>query len=215
MRLRSALAVALLPCAMVACRGVLGIHALTDDGGEDTGVRHRDGGADVTSPSTDTGVDAGVDHLVVDSPAANDAQKDSGHLVDAREEAAHDAHVEAHEDAPHDAGHEASYSFDASCVMSCVSGPNAMNDVMPFVMDFTSDHCGCAVCAMGSDAACEPGCMPPQGAGSGTGGGGGPGCPACLGGLVASGECQIALQQCSQDTTCMPLANCLVGCRTP
>lgn len=157
-----ALGIAALALPAVACRGVLGIHALTYDGGvsdarEDVHeAEDAPAGDDAASESgpPDTGVDAG--HPV---DAGVDAPKDAGadHAIDAHEAGPVDAGKDAPKDTgqdtrppPHDAG-----SYDG-CVNDCIS---AQPSEVSAVLTICPGNCTCPSCA----SLCGPGaCDDPQ-----------------------------------------------------
>jgi hypothetical protein len=201
--------------ALVACRGVLGIHDLTYDAGPgkvDGPSRNHDasddsgsddsGGDDTGSADTGAG-DSGHDATV------KDAGHDTG--TDVSVDAGHDARVDAVVDAGHDAS-EASNECPhgdacAACCVSRVPMDASKATTMALTMQFSPGACSCATCSdctHSGNPICAP--KPPPDAGMP-----GPQCPDCLAGLLISG-CDAGLSTCAGDPKCAPLATCLMKC---
>lgn len=170
--------------ALVACRGVLGIHELTYDGGLD--ADRRDAGsvdAPLETGTTEAGEDVGTGH-----DAGHDSGRDSGH------DSGHTGH-----DGGHDAGHDTGPHFDAACVSACTMGAG-----MQFVQAFSMTVCSCAACtACTGGMRCTPP-MPPDG------GMPGPACQNCLANLVAEGDCPGITSTCG--TGCSGVLTCIKSC---
>ncbi len=181
---REALAM-VIGATLFGCRAVVGVEDLTLDRAD---AQATDGAALVTA-------DGAPREPVPDGDTGSDAGEVSPPGADARE--ADGAAV------PPEAGGAQCSGTRPECLKCCRDAHQTANPVLEGFMRSTGCLCGSGGCALAcASSSCA---TPPAAPGMGT-------CVQCLDPLVFGATCAGARQQCTGDSVCRPLAQCVAAC---